>query len=197
MPWAGGRLLPGVSGGGGPGPDAGQPDLPGAHARAQRWFGKPAPLRATAVPPVHGDAGHLPRGGGLEHLRGGWPFICMWVRRGQCPRASSIAHGEDRSAEAPWSPSPRGDRPSCPDRLPRLASPDQPGHSRTRAVRCEFPPYRRVHECPSRRWVRGLRRSGEDSEEAQSRRARTAASSSRSATRQLAAVVSDEPSKPP
>lgn len=136
-------------------------------------------------------------GGGLEHLRGGWPFICMWVRRGQCPRASSIAHGEDRSAEAPWSPSPRGDRPSCPDRLPRLASPDQPGHSRTRAVRCEFPPYRRVHECPSRRWVRGLRRSGEDSEEAQSRRARTAASSSRSATRQLAAVVSDEPSKPP
>lgn len=35
----------------------------------------------------------------------------MWLGRGQCPRASPIAHGDDRSAEAPWSLSPRGDRP--------------------------------------------------------------------------------------
>src|SRR3954451_2676816 len=36
--------------------------------------------------------------------------ICGWWR-GQCPRALPIAHGDDRSAEAPWSLSPRGDRP--------------------------------------------------------------------------------------
>lgn len=41
-------------------------------------------------------------------------FNWLWVRRGQCPRASPVAHGEDRSAEAPWSPPPRGDRPPHP-----------------------------------------------------------------------------------
>ncbi|SNX81122.1 hypothetical protein SAMN05421860_11721 [Streptomyces microflavus] len=57
-------------------------------------------------------------------------FNWLWVRRGQCPRASPVAHGEDRSAEAPWSPPPRGDRPPHPHpQRPRLASPDQPGLS--------------------------------------------------------------------
>jgi hypothetical protein len=49
-------------------------------------------------------------GGGEQPEMVGRSFICGWWR-GQCPRASPIAHGDDRSAEAPWSLSPRGDRP--------------------------------------------------------------------------------------
>jgi hypothetical protein len=47
--------------------------------------------------------GEQPELVGRSSVRGWW--------RGQCPRASPIAHGDDRSAEAPWSLSPRGDRP--------------------------------------------------------------------------------------
>ncbi len=59
-------------------------------------------------------------------MGGGRPFLLTWLRRGQCPRASPIAHGDDRSAEAPWSHSPRGDRPplsplTAPAGLPRPA----------------------------------------------------------------------------
>ncbi|WP_338059170.1 HAD hydrolase-like protein [Streptomyces malaysiense] len=40
----------------------------------------------------------------------GRPLNGAWVRTGQCPRASPFAHRDDRSAEALWSLSPRGDR---------------------------------------------------------------------------------------
>lgn len=49
-------------------------------------------------------------GGGEQPEMVGRSSVCGWWR-GQCPRASPIAHGDDRSAEAPWSLSPRGDHP--------------------------------------------------------------------------------------
>jgi hypothetical protein len=52
--------------------------------------------------------------------RRGCPLNQPWVRTGQCPRASPSAHRDDRSAEALWSVSPRGDRRPCPP-------PERPG----------------------------------------------------------------------
>ncbi len=60
-------------------------------------------------------------------MGGGRPFLLTWLRRGQCPRASPIAHGDDRSAEAPWSHSPRGDRPPLSPLTAPAGLPVQPG----------------------------------------------------------------------
>src|SRR5262245_59081019 len=58
---------------------------------------------------------------------------------GQCPRASPFAHREDRSAEALWSLSPRGDRHPC----PLLNGPDRDSPVRSGSSSFLRPP--RVH----------------------------------------------------
>ncbi|CAM5659408.1 hypothetical protein SALBM311S_07378 [Streptomyces alboniger] len=62
------------------------------HRAPRRWLTTSSPRRKEQ-----------PGAAGRSSVRG--------QRRGQCPRASPIAHGDDRPAEAPWSLSPRGDRP--------------------------------------------------------------------------------------
>lgn len=100
------------------GPTSGLPRRPHSRHRATC-----RPMCSDSRVPTHTRPGPSPGTTG-----GGRPLCCTWLRRGQCPRASPLAHGDDRSAEAPWSDSPRGDRPphvtTC---RPRLVSPVQPG----------------------------------------------------------------------
>jgi len=69
------------------------------------------PLLAPALP-LSGSQGTTPRRVWLQEA---------WSWRGQFPRASPIAHEDDRSAEASWSLSPRRRPPSTTTQLIRLA----------------------------------------------------------------------------
>ncbi len=128
----------------------GGPGCPGQVSQASRslplsgtprWQARRSPASAAASAAGSHPAGHgmhvhvaVPsRETGLQVLnrilvwRGREPrtssFNCVRVRRGQCPRASPVARGDDRSAEAPRSHSPRGDHPSPRRLLPRSALP--------------------------------------------------------------------------